>query len=68
MSGLESQTQRSYSPVFRSRKLADDDGDDVYAERIAEMAVEMDLALDYMKDVGTFLKEREDINILTECN
>ena len=32
------------------------------------MAVEMDLALDYMKDVGTFLKEREDINILTECN
>ena len=44
--------ERSYSPVFKARKLADDDDLDVYAERIAEIGLEMDQAFDYMKDVG----------------
>lgn len=48
-------TQRSYSPIYKPRGLNDDDSDAVYDERVAEMALEMDLALDYMKDVGNFL-------------
>lgn len=59
--------ERSYSPVYRARGLNDDDDEEVYVERIAEIALEMDLALDYMKDVGKFLTDREDMDILNDC-
>ena len=45
-----------------------DDPDDVYVERIAEMALEMDQAFEYMKEVGTYLQDKEDIEILGNCN
>ena len=65
--GVTTATQRSYSPVYRARGLNDDDPDHVYDERVAEIALEMDLALEFMKDVGTFLKEKEDIQMLQDC-
>ena len=67
MAGINHTVERSYSPVFRPRKLADDDDDEIYVERIAEIALEMDQALDYMKDVGVFLKDKEDTNLLGDC-
>ena len=68
MSGINARgTERSYSPVYRARGLADDAPDEEYAERIAEMGLEMDMALEYMGDVGKFLTEKEDIQILEYC-
>lgn len=64
MAGIQQSTERSYSPIFRTRGLQDGDGDEAYAERLAEMALELDQAFDYMKDVGEYLKEKEDIQIL----
>ena len=66
MAGIAS-TERSYSPIFKSRGLADDDKDEVYAERVAEIALEMDMALDYMGEVGKFLEEKKDIQLLGDC-
>lgn len=31
------------------------------------MALEMDQAFDYMKEIGTYLKEKEDVAIVKEC-
>lgn len=67
MTGKDTHTQRSYSPVYKPRGLKDEDPDEVYDERVAEMALEMDLAMEYMGDLGEFLKKREDIETLQEC-
>ena len=56
--------ERSYSPVFHPRGLNDEDNDEEYEERIAEMALEMDMAMAFMGEVGTFLHEKEDIQLL----
>ena len=56
MAGIVARTERSYSPVFRARGLRDDDELEVYVERIQEIGLEMDLALEYMKDVGQFIE------------
>lgn len=59
MAGKTDMTRkRSYSPVYRARGLNHEDEDEVYIERIAEMAVEMDQALDYLKDIGSFLQAK----------
>lgn len=47
--------------------MDNDDPDETYVERIAEIALEMDQALDFMKDVGVFLKEKTDVEILKGC-
>ena len=31
------------------------------------MALEMDLAMDYLGDMGDYFKKREDMNVLEEC-
>ena len=67
MAGIAQGTDRSYSPVYRARRLGDDDEDEVYEERIAQIALEMDQALDYMGEVGKFIEDREDIDILGDC-
>lgn len=67
MAGIGKGIERSYSPVYKARGLQLDDPDEVYAERVAEMALEMDMALDYMGDVGKYLEAKEDIAILNEC-
>ena len=67
MTGKPTQSQRSYSPVYKCRGLNDDDPDEVYDERVAEMALEMDMAMEYLGDLNTFFKKREDIAILENC-
>ena len=54
MTGLEHGAimERSYSPVYKARGLREDDPLEVYAERVAEIGLEMDMALEYMGDVG----------------
>ena len=67
MAGIVQSTERSYSPVYRARGLNDEDPLEVYWERVAEMALEMDMALDYMGDLGKFLEEKEDTILLGDC-
>ena len=67
MAGIAASVERSYSPVFRPRGLQHDDPLEVHAERVAEIALEMDMALDFMGDVGKFLEAKEDIEILGNC-
>ena len=69
MAGLHSGAimERSYSPVYKARGLRYDDPLEVYAERVAEMALEMDMAMDYMGDVGKFLEEKKDLVLLGDC-
>ena len=67
MAGIAASVERSYSPVFRPRGLQHDDPLEVHAERVAEIALEMDMALEFMGDVGKFLEAKEDIEILGNC-
>ena len=67
MAGIVQSTERSYSPVYRARGLNDSDPLEVYWERVAEMGLEMDMALDYMGDLGKFLEEKEDTILLGDC-
>ena len=60
MAGIAHGNERSYSPAYRARGLQDDDALELYWERVAEMGLEMDMALDYLGDVGKFLEEKED--------
>ena len=68
MAGIGHGNERSYSPVYRARGLNDDDDLEVYFERVAEMGLEMDMALDFMGDLGKFLEAKEDTQLLDECN
>jgi len=54
MVGKPTQSQRSYSPMYKPRGLKDEDPDEVYDERVAEMALEMDMAMEYLGDLTTF--------------
>lgn len=67
MAGIAAYAERSYSPVFRPRGLQFEDPLEVHAERVAEIALEMDMALDFLGDVGKFLEAKEDIEILENC-
>ena len=69
MTGLEHGAimERSYSPVYKARGLREDDPLEVYAERVAEMGLEMDMAMEYMDDVGKFLGEKKDLVLLGDC-
>jgi len=67
MMGKPTQRERSYSPIYKCRNLKDDDPDEVYDERVAEIALEMDMAMEYLGDLTTFFKKREDIAILENC-
>ena len=66
MAGMNSIVERSYSPVFKARGLRDDDPPEVYVERVAEIALEMDMAMNFMGDVGKFLEDKEDIALLED--
>jgi hypothetical protein len=52
---------RTYSPIPRSRLLADDDDDDMYVERMAEIANDMDNCHGFMDDLGAHVKNGEDL-------
>lgn len=67
MTGKPTQSVRSYSPVYKPRGLKDDDSLSIYEERVAEMALEMDLAMDYLGDMGEYFKKRQEIEVLEEC-
>jgi len=53
--------------VYRAKGLNDEDPNDLYMDRMAEMALEMDQAFDYLKEIGTFLETKEDVGVLDEC-
>ena len=67
MSGIETRTERSYSPIFRAKGLNDDDPDNLYIERIDEMALDMGNAMNYVTDLTKFVAEKEDMEILENC-
>ena len=68
MANKEITTQRSYSPVYKPRGLGDDDPLDVYEERVAEMGLEMDMAMEYLGDLQLFMKEGKEMEMLDKCN
>lgn len=53
--------------MYRAKGLNDEDPNDLYMDRMAEMALEMDQAFDYLKEIGTFLETKEDVGVLDEC-
>ena len=47
---------RSYSPIPRSKLLADDDALEKYETRMLELGNDFDECLDFMKDLNYFVK------------
>jgi len=45
MSGIETRTERSYSPQVPTKLLNDEDPDEFFVERIDEMGLEMGMAI-----------------------
>lgn len=67
MSGIETKTDRSYSPQVPTKLLNEEDPDEFFVERIDEMGLEMGMAMNYMKEMGNFLTVKEDMKILENC-
>lgn len=58
-------TVRSYSPEVETKMLCDEDPDERYMERIAEIGCQMDHCLAYAEDFHNYIVDAKDVNELT---